>query len=91
MLRRHAALVGLTSSFTILDTDDQLRLLKQVMEAARIDPKRWAPQALMGMIQRWKDRGIGARARCTAAEDSDFADGRARALYAAYQDAAADR
>ena len=47
MLRRHAELVGLTSGFTILDTDDQLRLLKQVMEAARIDPKRWAPQALM--------------------------------------------
>ena len=43
MLRRHAELVGLTPSFTILDTDDQLRLLKQVMEAERIDAKRWAP------------------------------------------------
>ncbi len=84
MLRRHAQLAGLQSNFTILDTDDQLRLLKQVMEAGRIDPKRWAPHALMGMIQRWKDRGL-TPARVTAAEDTDFAGGQARALYAAYQ------
>ena len=85
MLRRHAELVGLTSSFNILDTDDQLRLLKQVMEAARIDIKRWAPPALMGIIQRWKDRGLPP-ARITAAEDTDFAGGAARRLYADYQD-----
>ena len=84
MLRRHADLVGLTSSFNILDSDDQLRLLKQVMEAARIDTKRWAPPALMGFIQRWKDRGLPPE-RVTAAEDTDFADGRAKELYAAYQ------
>ena len=65
MLRRHAELVGLTSSFNILDADDQLRLLKQVMEAVRIDTKRWPPPVLMGLIQRWKDRGLppGARHR----------------------------
>ncbi len=84
MLRRHAELVGLTSSFNILDTDDQLRLLKQVMEAARIDAKRWAPPALMAIIQRWKDRGL-TPARITAAEDSDFAGGQARQLYGEYQ------
>ncbi len=84
MLRRHAELVGLTSGFTILDSDDQLRLLKQVMEAAHIDPKRWAPQALMGMIQRWKDRGLTPD-RVTAAEEGDFAGGQSRNLYAAYQ------
>ena len=84
MLRRHAQLAGLQSNFTILDTDDQLRLLKQVMEAGRIDPKRWAPNGLMGVIQRWKDRGL-TPARVTAAEDTDFANGQARALYAAYQ------
>jgi len=84
MLRRHAELVGLTSSFNILDTDDQLRLLKQVMEAARIDAKRWAPPALMAIIQRWKDRGL-TPARVTAAEDSDFAGGQARQLYGEYQ------
>ena len=85
MLRRHAPLVGLTSAFTILDTDDQMRLLKQIMEANRIDPKRWIPQALMSQIQRWKDRGL-TPARITAADDTDFADGRARELYSAYQD-----
>jgi DNA helicase-2/ATP-dependent DNA helicase PcrA len=84
MLRRHADLVGLTSSFSILDSDDQLRLLKQVMEAERVDAKRWAPPALMAIIQRWKDRGL-TPARVTAAEDTDFAAGRARELYAAYQ------
>jgi DNA helicase II / ATP-dependent DNA helicase PcrA len=85
MLRRHAELVGLTSSFNILDADDQIRLLKQVMEAARIDTKRWAPPALMGVIQRWKDRGLPP-ARVTAADDTDFAGGRAVELYGAYQE-----
>ncbi len=84
MLRRHAEYVGLKSNFTILDTDDQMRLLKQVMEAAGIDAKRWPPPALMGVIQRWKDRGL-TPARVTAGEDSDFAGGQARALYADYQ------
>ena len=84
MLRRHAELVGLTPNFTILDADDQLRLLKQVMEAERVDAKRWAPPALMAVIQRWKDRGLTAE-RVTPAEDTDFAAGRSRELYAAYQ------
>ena len=85
MLRRHAEYVGLTSNFGILDADDQLRLLKQVMEAARVDAKRWAPPALMAVIQRWKDRGLTPE-RVTPAEDTDFASGRARELYAAYQE-----
>jgi DNA helicase-2/ATP-dependent DNA helicase PcrA len=84
MLRRHAELVGLTSSFTILDTDDQLRLLKQVMEAGGIDLKRWPAPGLMVQIQRWKDRGLSPN-RITPAEDTDYAGGRARPLYAAYQ------
>ena len=85
MLRRHAGLVGLSSNFTILDTDDQLRLLKQLMEAERIDTKRWPPALLMATIQRWKDRGLTPD-RITAAEDSDIANGRAKALYALYQE-----
>jgi DNA helicase-2/ATP-dependent DNA helicase PcrA len=85
MLRRHAEHVGLTPSFNILDTDDQLRLLKQVMEAARIDPKRFTPQAMMGLIQRWKDRGL-TPARIGRAEDSDFANGRGTEVYATYQE-----
>jgi DNA helicase-2/ATP-dependent DNA helicase PcrA len=84
MLRRHADLVGLTSGFTILDSDDQLRLLKQVMEAHHVDAKRWAPPGLMGVIQRWKDRGL-TPARVGPAEDTEFAGGRALELYTAYQ------
>ncbi len=84
MLRRHAGLVGLGSNFTILDADDQLRLLKQVMEAERVDTKRWPVPGLMAIIQRWKDRGL-APARVTPAEDIDFAAGRAGDLYSAYQ------
>ncbi len=84
MLRRHAALVGLTSSFTILDTDDQLRLLKQIMEANKVDPKRWPAPALMGAIQRWKDRAYTPD-RVPAEEAGELADGRGVTLYAAYQ------
>jgi DNA helicase-2/ATP-dependent DNA helicase PcrA len=84
MLRRHAELVGLKSSFTILDADDQLRLLKQVMEAERVDLKRWPAQGMMAIIQRWKDRGL-TPARVTPAEDTDYAANRGRALYEAYQ------
>jgi DNA helicase-2/ATP-dependent DNA helicase PcrA len=85
MLRRHAGLVGLSGNFTILDSDDQLRLLKQVMDAERVDTKRWTPPALMAVIQRWKDRGL-TPGRITATDDTDFAAGRARLLYAAYQE-----
>jgi DNA helicase-2/ATP-dependent DNA helicase PcrA len=84
MLRRFADRVGLQSNFSILDSDDQLRLLKQVMEAQRIDVKRWPPNALMGVIQRWKDKGIMAGA-VPASEENEFANGRAGELYVAYQ------
>nr|WP_246495069.1 UvrD-helicase domain-containing protein [Ameyamaea chiangmaiensis] len=84
MLRRHAEYVDLTSGFTILDTDDQIRLLKQIMEPFRLDTKRWPAQGMLGVIQRWKDRGLTPE-RITGAEDSDFAQGRAQEIYAAYQ------
>ena len=84
MLRRHAEYVGLSSNFTILDTDDQLRLLKQVMELHRIDTKRWPAPGLMGAIQRWKDRGLTPE-RVTPAEDTEFAGGKARLVYGDYQ------
>ncbi|MEO1549704.1 MAG: UvrD-helicase domain-containing protein [Pseudomonadota bacterium] len=57
LLRRHAELVGLKSSFTILDTDDQIRLLKQLIQAENIDDKRWPARMLAGLIDRWKNRG----------------------------------
>lgn len=58
MLRRHAELVGRTPAFTILDTDDQLRLIKQLVKAENIDDKRWPPRLILGEISRWKDRGL---------------------------------
>ena len=57
LLRRHAELVGLKSSFTILDTDDQIRLLKQLIRAENIDDKRWPARMLAGLIDHWKNRG----------------------------------
>ncbi|NHN87674.1 UvrD-helicase domain-containing protein [Acetobacter conturbans] len=84
MLRRHAEYVGLTSNFLILDTDDQLRLIKQVVQPWRIDVKRWPLNGLMGIIQRWKDRGLTPDT-ISPADNTDYADGHARAIYAAYQ------
>ncbi len=84
MLRRHAELVGLQSNFTILDTDDQLRLLKQLIQAADIDEKRWTARALAGLIDRWKNRGW-TPADVDAGESEAFANGRGQELYAAYQ------
>jgi len=84
MLRRHAELVGLRSDFTILDIDDQNRVLKQLMEADDIDSKRWPVRLLGGVIQRWKDRGLTPD-KVGLAEAGDLANGRLRQLYEAYQ------
>ena len=85
MLRRHAELVGLTPSFTILDTDDQLRLLKQLLAAADLDEKRWPARQLAGLIDRWKNRGL-TPAAIDAGESELFANGRGGELYQQYQD-----
>ncbi|MEQ7155675.1 UvrD-helicase domain-containing protein [Brevundimonas sp. C11] len=82
ILRRHAELVGLKSSFTILDTDDQERLLKQLLEAANIDTKRWTPKSLAGLIDHWKNRGWTPE---KLPSGEDFANGKGQTLYAAYQ------
>src|SRR5262247_1472163 len=58
ILRRHAELVGLKPDFTILDVDDQVRLLKQLLEAEKIDEKRWPARVLAGLIDNWKNRGL---------------------------------
>lgn len=84
MLRQHAALIGLERNFTILDTDDQTRLLKQVMEPWRLDPKRYPPARIMHQIQLWKDRALLPDA-ITPAQDTELANGQVRAIYAAYQ------
>ncbi|MEN2787585.1 ATP-dependent helicase [Sphingomonas qilianensis] len=85
MLRRHAELVGLQSNFSILDTDDQLRLLKQLILAADLDEKRWPARALAGLIDGWKNKGL-VPADIDAGESELYANGRGGEMYAAYQD-----
>ena len=84
LLRRHAELVGLKSSFTILDTDDQLRLLKQLLVASDVDDKRWPARQLAGIIDQWKNRAWGPE-NVPAAEAGAF-NNRATEFYAAYQE-----
>ncbi|HEV7369274.1 ATP-dependent helicase [Arenibaculum sp.] len=85
ILRRHAELIGLQPSFTILDTDDQIRLVKQLLAAENIDDKKWPARALLGVIERWKDRGLTPD-RLKQEDAGDVAGGRILALYRAYQD-----
>lgn len=85
MLRRHADLVGLSSNFTILDPDDQVRLLKQLMEASGVDTKKWAPKAMISVIDRWKDRGLNP-SQIEAHEVAELADGKLPDLYKRYQE-----
>ncbi|WP_246683795.1 ATP-dependent helicase [Labrys sp. KNU-23] len=84
ILRRHAELVDLKSNFTILDTDDQVRLMKQVISAAGIDEKRWPARQLANAIDGWKNRGL-TPAQVPAGEAMSFANGKGGELYAAYQ------
>jgi DNA helicase-2/ATP-dependent DNA helicase PcrA len=85
MLRTHAELVGLHSNFTILDIDDQLRVLKQLIAAANLDEKRWPARQLAGLIDRWKNRGW-TPSQVDAGESEAFAAGRGAELYAAFQE-----
>ena len=85
ILRRHAELVGLKPNFTILDTDDQIRLLKQVLQAHNIDDKRWPARALAAQIDGWKNRGLDP-SHVPAGESAAFANGKGAELYALYQE-----
>jgi DNA helicase II / ATP-dependent DNA helicase PcrA len=85
ILRRHAEAAGLKSNFTILDTDDQLRLIKQLLQAESIDDRRWPPRAVLGAIERWKDRGL-TPSQVDPAEAGDFAAGKLALLYRLYQE-----
>jgi len=84
MLRRHAELVGLQSNYTIIDTDDQLRLLKQLITQNGLDEKRWPPRQLAGLIDRWKNRGLNP-SDLDAAENEAYANGKGRQFYELYQ------
>src|SRR5579883_870861 len=85
LLRRHAEVVGLKPNFTILDTDDQLRLVKQIAAAEGVDDKRWPARALLAAFERWKDRGLTPD-KVPPGDRGELADGRALDLYRQYQD-----
>lgn len=85
MLRRYADRVGLTSNFTILDTDDQLRLLKQVIAVHNLDSKKNPPKLVLDVIERWKDRAIPPGSIGTN-DAGDIADGKMPQIYRDYQD-----
>ncbi|MCL4067249.1 UvrD-helicase domain-containing protein [Pseudomonas sp. GX19020] len=84
ILRRHAELAGLKPSFTILDTDDQLRLLKQLIQAANMDDKRWPPRMLAGLIDTWKNRAWTPD-KVPSSEAGAY-DNKGTELYAQYQE-----
>lgn len=84
ILRRHAELVDLKSDFTILDTDDQIRLIKQLLDAENIDEKRWPARQFAGMMDTWKNRGLLPK-DVSPAESGSYANGRGAKLYADYQ------
>ena len=85
ILRRHAEAAGLRTDFTILDADDQIRLVKSLAEDANIDSNRWPARSLHAEIQRFKDRGLGPEK--VSREDAErIADGKIGALYTSYQD-----
>ena len=85
MVREEAERIGLKPNFTILDTDDQLRLLKQILEAENVDDKKWPARMILAVIQRWKDRALTPD-KVKAGEAGDLAGGRAVKLYEAYQE-----
>ncbi|MFZ1813916.1 MAG: UvrD-helicase domain-containing protein [Rhizobiaceae bacterium] len=85
ILRRHAELVGLKSDFTILDTDDQIRLLKQIIRAEGIDDKRWPARQLAGLIDGWKNKGLSPD-KIPEGDARAFGNGKGRELYTLYQD-----
>jgi DNA helicase-2/ATP-dependent DNA helicase PcrA len=85
IIRRHAELVGLKPDFTILDVDDQIRLLKQLLAAEGIDEKRWPARVLAGLIDSWKNRGLTPD-QVPAGEAASFAGGKGKKLYIAFQE-----
>ena len=85
ILRRHAEMVGLKPDFTILDVDDQIRLLKQLLQAEGIDEKRWPARVLAQLIDGWKNRGLSPD-QVPNGEAASFAGNKGKKLYTAYQE-----
>ena len=85
ILRRHAEMVGLKSNFTILDVDDQIRLIKMLLEAEKLDDKRWPARVFASILDGWKNRGLTPD-MVPAGEAAGFANGKGKKLYTAYQE-----
>ena len=85
ILRRHAELVGLKPDFTILDVDDQIRLMKQLLDVENIDEKRWPARVLASLIDGWKNCGLTPE-QVPGGEAGVFANGKGLKLYKAYQE-----
>ncbi len=85
VLRRHAELVGLKNNFTILDVDDQVRVIKMILEAEKLDEKRWPARVLAMLIDGWKNRGLTPE-QVPSGEAASFANGKGKKLYVAYQE-----
>ncbi|WP_338821830.1 ATP-dependent helicase [Bradyrhizobium septentrionale] len=85
ILRIHAELVQLKSNFTVLDVDDQVRLLKQLLQAENIDDKRWPARMLAGLIDSWKNRGLSP-SQVPSGEAASFGNGKGGKIYATYQE-----
>tara|TARA_R110000772_G_scaffold215694_1_gene326161 strand:+ start:46045 stop:48321 length:2277 start_codon:yes stop_codon:yes gene_type:complete len=85
ILRANAELVGRQPNFTILDADDQVRLVKQLLDVLEIDQKRWPPRVVSGALQRFKDRGL-MPAALPEEEAQSLCDGKGQEIYKAYQD-----
>jgi DNA helicase-2/ATP-dependent DNA helicase PcrA len=84
ILRQHAEAAGLKPNFTIIDTDDQLRLVKQIIQAEGLDSQKWPSRVVLGIIERWKDRGLTPD-KVSAAEQAEVGGGRILGIYREYQ------
>ena len=85
ILRIHAELVGLKSNFTILDTDDQIRLIKQIIKAENIDEKKWTARYMASLIDSWKNKGL-TPGKLNKTQAYMFAEGKGQLIYKTYQD-----
>ena len=81
----HKQVRGLKNGFIIIDTDNQLRLLKQIIKEENIDDKKWSAKGLLSLIDKWKNKGLSPNQ--ISSDDGDyFANGKGKVLYKKYQE-----
>ena len=83
ILRKYSEFCGLKNNFTILDTDDQIRVIKQLIKIENIDHKRFSPKAFLSIIDRWKNRALTPNK--IPEDEKNFLDGHAVKIYSNYQ------